>query len=645
MLHCVQHDKFGESRKNISCSLVPSRLCAENVILKFHRETLPRLILKNLRITLVFVLLALLLAACEGETTEPTATPGQRTGAPNLGGGQGANGNNSGTNATSKAPPAPTATSTAVPSPVPTNTPAPTPTAIPPLNKGGNVTGALLNDALTLHPYKQNNASGDQLTALLYAAALTRRDPNPFALLPGAAASWSVNNTALTVTFKLKDNLRWSDGQSLTSSDYLWTYEQLKKPGNTWPYASSAFYSPDNPNSDGIESMTAPDPKTLVVKLHALSYEMAARADVIEPLPRQTWEGKDWNDPAKNPEINKPSVVSGPWKLKEWKQDDHITFAANDASALYPRPNLDSLTFQVIPDSATAMQRLKGGEIDFFRPDAAELSQFEKLPNTQTYRWTPDRPTWQYLGFNFRRAWLQDRALRQAMAYATDRKTILDKLAFGLGRPLYSDVVPWHPYFVPNVPRYDFNLELAQRVLKDAGYTVKDGYLTDRNNIPLPTLKLIYNTPSPLRDGIANQLKQAYGALGIHVEITGLDDGTYQRLLSNPGGDYDLFLGGWTADLDPEQFGAVWDNIPELNSGAYGNEKLTGLYSQAQKEPDSVKRKDLMAQIQRLEAQELPYIYLYADLDVMTASKRVAGFTTTTRGPAGNLYTDWFVVK
>jgi peptide/nickel transport system substrate-binding protein len=507
------------------------------------------------------------------------------------------------------------------------------------------VSGALLYDALTLHPYKRNNESGSQLTSLLYAGTLTRRDPNSLRAIPGAAISWTVNVAALTVTFKLKDGLRWSDGLPITSSDYLWTYEQLRKPENGWPYTANAFYNPSDPRSGGIESMTAPDAKTLVVKLHAVSYDLAARADVIEPLPRQTWENKDWNDPTKNPEINRPSVVSGPWKLQEWKPGEKITFVANENSSLYPRPNLDSLNFQILPDSATALQRLKNGELDFFTPEASEQADFEKLPNVQSYRWTPARPTWQYLGFNFRKPYLQDRSLRQGLAYATDRQTIIDKLAFGLGRPLYSDVVPWHPFFVPNVPRYDFNLEVAQRLLKEAGYTIKDNKLVSQSGTPVPILKLIYNSPSPLREGIAKQLKQAYATLGVQLDILALDSGSYVKLITNPASDYDLFLGGWTTDLDPEQFGEVWQSVPELNNGAYGNEKLTNLYDQTQKEVDTVKRKDLMAQIQRLEAEEQPYIYLYAQLGWLNVSKKVAGFTTTLKGPSANLYTDWFVIK
>lgn len=581
---------------------------------------------------IICLFLSLLLVACSDEpasTNVPELPPGSATASATK----------------TRVPLTATPVGTPTPTAIPTNTPAPTPTAAPPLVKGGNVTGGLINDAVTLHPFKRNNESGQQFLGLLFSASLTRRDANTLAVVPNAAASWNVSRNDLTVTFKLKDNLKWSDGQPLTSADYLWTYEQLKKPENAWPYAASAFANSADANSEGIENITAPDLKTLVVKLKTASFDMVSQADVIEPLPKQIWQGKDWNDAAKNPEINKPSVVSGPWLLKEWKPGERIVFAANPNSSIYPRPNLDTLTFQILPDSATALQRIKSGEIDFFTPEIGEQGKFENLPNVQNYRWTPARTTWQYLGFNFRKPHLQDKALRQAMAYVVDRTTIIEKLASGLGRPLYSDVVSWHPYFVPNVPRYDFNPSEAQKVLREAQYYLSADRLTAKTATALPNLKLVYNGPSALREGIANLIKQSFGTLGITVETSVLDYNNYQSFLTNPASDYDLFLGGWTTDLDPEQFGTVWQNIPQLNNGSFGNEKLTNLYSAAQKEPDAAKRKDLMAQVQRLEAEELPYLYLYAQLGWLNVNKRIAGFTTTPLGPTANLYTDWFAVK
>jgi peptide/nickel transport system substrate-binding protein len=438
--------------------------------------------------------------------------------------------------------------------------------------------------------------------------------------------------------------LKWSDGAPITSSDYLWTYQQLRKPENGWSLAPEALYNPNDPRSAGIESYEAPDPRTLVIKLHAASSDIISRADVIEPLPRQVWEKGDWNDPAKNPQANAPTVVSGPWKLKEWKRGNYITFERNPASTVYPAPRLDSLTFYVVPDSQVALQKVKSGEVDFYTPAASDFAGFARLPNVQAYTWGPGRPTWYFAGFNFRKPALQDKLLRQALAWAVDRQAILEKQAFGLGRLINSSVSPWNPAFNPNTARYELNLAKARDLLKQGGYTVKDGKLTDKTGKVI-SLKLVYNAPSPLYEGLANTLKANFAALGITVELRNFDFSNYNRFLASSEADFDLFLSGWTADYAPENFGDVWRAGLEFNSGSYDNSRLLDMYAKASGEPDATARKEWLDQVQSIEAEDLPYLFLYAELGRMVANKRVAGFATNLLGPGQNLYTDWFVTK
>jgi peptide/nickel transport system substrate-binding protein len=584
--------------------------------------------LKITALSLLLLILPLLVACADeptGQTNTQDTTGDNRNGRP--------------TGSATGAPTVPPATPTYTPLPV---TPTLAPTATPPVVTGGKLSGAVLNDALTLHPYKANNETGQTYLQLLFAASLTKRDPLTFLPAPNAAASWKVNDT--TVTFTLRDGLKWSDGAPITSSDYLWTYQQLRKPENGWSLAPEALYNPNDPRSAGIESYEAPDPRTLVIKLHAASSDIISRADVIEPLPRQVWEKGDWNDPAKNPQANAPTVVSGPWKLKEWKRGNYITFERNPASTVYPAPRLDSLTFYVVPDSQVALQKVKSGEVDFYTPAASDFAGFARLPNVQAYTWGPGRPTWYFAGFNFRKPALQDKLLRQALAWAVDRQAILEKQAFGLGRLINSSVSPWNPAFNPNTARYELNLAKARDLLKQGGYTVKDGKLTDKTGKVI-SLKLVYNAPSPLYEGLANTLKANFAALGITVELRNFDFSNYNRFLASSEADFDLFLSGWTADYAPENFGDVWRAGLEFNSGSYDNSRLLDMYAKASGEPDATARKEWLDQVQSIEAEDLPYLFLYAELGRMVANKRVAGFATNLLGPGQNLYTDWFVTK
>lgn len=515
------------------------------------------------------------------------------------------------------------------------------PTPTPPVVQGGNLTGAVISDALTLHPYKRNNQTGEDFLKLLYAASLTRLNPQTLQPEPAAAASWKIDGN--TVTFTLKEGLKWSDGTPLTSADYLWTYQQARKPENNWPLVQAVFYQPSLPSSNGIESYEAPDPNTILVKLHAASSDMVRQADNIQPLPKHIWQNLDWNA-ATNPQVTAPTVVSGPWKLKTWQPGSSITFERNPNSSVYPAPRLDSLTFKVVADSQVALQKLKAGEIDFYRPSPADFASFAALPNVQTYTWGPAGPTWYFAGFNFRKPYLQDKILRQALDWSLDRRSILQKQGFGLGQLINSDIPPWSPFFNPNTARYDFNLDKAKALLQQAGYSIKDGKLLDKTGKALPALKLVYNAPSPLYEGIANTMKTSFAALGVQVELSNFDSGSYQSYLLNPASDYDIFLSGWTTNFASQDFGQVWSD-PSLNSGAYENGQLLGVYSKAMAETDPAKIKNWLFQSQAIEAEELPYIFLYAEQGLLVTARRVAGFSTNLPGPTQNLYSDWFMAS
>lgn len=597
------------------------------MVSRFHRY-LHRPAKFTLFLLSVVTILALLLTACSAEltATSEAGTPGQIS--------------DQGTPVRNIIPTAPPPTPTYTPLPV-TPTVAPTPT--PPVMVGGTATGAVLNEALTLHPYKANNATGQQYLPLLYSAALTRLDPRTLQPQPAAAERWTVAGT--TVTFTLKQGLKWSDGTPLTSADYLWTYQQAAKPQNGWPLAPAAIFNPDDPNSAGIETYQAPDPRTLVIKLRSFSADLISRADVIEPLPAHIWGSLDWNDPAKNPQINAPSVVSGPWKLKEWQPDNFITFERNLNSSLYPLPRLENLTFRVLPDSQVALQKIKIGEIDFFSPSPADFSSFAQLPEVQAYSWGQARPTWYFAGFNFQKPALQDQSLRQALAWATDYQAILAKQAFGLGRQLNSSLSPWHPAFNPNTARYSLNLAKAKELLKQAGYTLQNNQLVNQAGKAVGPLKLVYNSPSPLYEGLANTLKTNFAALGIGLELRNFDYENYRKFLAGSNADFDLFLSGWRAGYAPENFVDVWQGGRDLNSGSYQNSRLIDIYVKAQNEPDPTRRQEWLDLAQSIEAEDLPYIFLYAEQGRLVANKRLAGFNPGLLGPEQNRYADWFAAK
>ncbi|MEI6045408.1 MAG: ABC transporter substrate-binding protein [Chloroflexota bacterium] len=520
------------------------------------------------------------------------------------------------------------------PTPIALSPPAITATPRPVRAIGGDLISAQEHEAITLQPYGPPDVVSQQYRALLYDAKLLRRNPRTLEWEPNAALAFKYDDSQKAAVFVLRSDIKWSDGQPITAADYLWTYTQALDPGKNWTGAA--------PFTAAIESYVAPDSHTLLVKLRDRYADPFELANFVEPLPKHIWEGRSWSEANQNSEIFGPTVVSGPWLLKEWVRQERITFVRNEASTISPPPYLNSLTFLYLPDSRKALEMLARGELDFYIPPTDRYLEMNDAAKVITYHWNPAMPEWNYLGFNFRRTLPANPAFRQALASLTDRATLINGPGEGLGTPMYSDVPPGHPTFIENIEKYGGGMEQARLLLKEAGYTWRDtdGHLLDPQGHETPELTLVYNSEGSLRGRMALYFQQRLAELGVSLRLVSFDFLNYVSQLKEPPYDYDLFLGGWQApSIDLTRFGQVWQN----NFSGYNDTKLIELYDKAAHEPDETLRLSLLTEIQSFEASELPYLYLYAEEGYLGALFSVGGITEGSLGPFAQRYTDWYV--
>jgi peptide/nickel transport system substrate-binding protein len=247
------------------------------------------------------------------------------------------------------------------------------------------------------------------------------------------------------------------------------------------------------------------------------------------------------------------------------------------------------------------------------------------------------------VGFNLRRPALKDPLVRKAVAYATDRKGIIDSVLFGLGRPLYSPFPQSSWAYNPSVEHYDFDVKKATDLFTQAGYTLNNKKLMkDGQQL---TFKLLYQSASKVSEGIATVMQQQLGDLGIQVSAQALEFQAFLDTIKKEPFDYDLYLGAWSATTEPFYMYQIWSEstIPALNSGAYVNKPVETLFDQSHKEFDQAKRKDLFAQIQTQIVNDEPYVFLYENLQYTGINKRVGGVLVGKLG----LYDmhKWYVTK
>ncbi len=503
--------------------------------------------------------------------------------------------------------------------------------------KGGTLTGATIADLKSFHPFQTTDVPSSNAQAAIYGGtSLTTYDPDSLEIVGYAAQRIEVGTDRKTVTFTLRDNLKWSDGSAVTADDYVWTFEQAKKPENKYPYVE---------NFEPIVSYTAKDPKTIVVVLSDPRTTVVEDADAVVPLPKAVWSKYPWGDPVANPEINKPTVGCGFWKLKEWNKDQSVSYTFND-NFWRGRPNVDTQILRQYGNEQTAYQALKSNEIDYFSPPVANFKEAEGLANITISKWYNVPGQWSFLGYNFRRPALKDPLVRKAISYSVDRQGIIDAVAFGLGKPIYSAFTQDDPVYNPNVEKYEFDPKKSADLFKQAGYTLQNNKLM-KDGQPLKFKLLFGPGTNKVREGIATVVQQQLGDLGAEVEVVPLEFQAFLDTIKKEPYDYDLYVSGWSATINPYYSYQIWSekSIPALNAGAYVNKEVDKLFQDAVVEFDEAKQKQIYFKIQELIANDAPYAFIYNNQSYIGVNKRIGGVRPTRRGVGYNQFADWFIQK
>lgn len=494
---------------------------------------------------------------------------------------------------------------------------------------GGTITQAATAEPASFHPYRAVDAVSAGYQALVYAPGLLRRDPETLEFIPGLAASWSLDPDGLTYTFTLRADARWSDGQPITAEDFRWTYEQASKPEHEYPRRRAL---------EAIAAYEAPDPRTVRVRLKEPLAAGLELADQITPLPRHVWEKLDWNDLEKNQEALFPSVVSGPLRPGDWKRGESLSFVANDHYYL-GRPDFDTFVVRIVKSHAEALELLTTGQVDWASVAPEDLAAARTSDRLVVHTWASATAPWHALMFNLRRARLKDPAVRRGLARAIDRAALVEKAQQGLGQPIFGPFLPGSWALDPDAPRLDSNRERAVQEMVAAGY----GYgLDDRlyGNDGLLELTLLWGpVGNRSRETMATLVQEQLRAFGVEVTLRGLEWSAYLDALTKEPWDWDLALVTWRGTTDPHWLGQLFAEatIPELNSGAYVNKRVDELFAQAGRERDRAARQAAYREVQRLLAEDPPYVFLTMDLAYTAVSRRLAGVKPSPLGIGYNL--------
>ncbi|MGH2992893.1 MAG: ABC transporter substrate-binding protein [Solirubrobacterales bacterium] len=434
----------------------------------------------------------------------------------------------------------------------------------------------------------------------------------------GIVEEWEVSDDRKTVTFNLVPDRKWSDGEPITSEDVKYSLETLGEEGDLFAGYTS-----------NVTSIKTPDDETVVIELKQPDARMIGGL-FIYVLPEHVWGKQSLEDLSGSYQPELPMVGSGPYIVTEFERGRLIRMERNP-NFDGPEPEFDEVQFVKFGTEDAAERALQLGEVEIIAE--VQPTTFERLgeqPNVETLRGSS--PSYTELAFNmcseqdcpdaqFNPA-VQDKTVRQAIAYAIDRERVNQISALGTSF-VGNGILPSFYKSFYEVPEEDYtpqDIELANQMLDDAGWEQSgdgprtkgdqelsfDLYVRSESQSDIQASKLI----AEMADEIGVEFNVQVVSVGKLTELT------VRKVDGVPAPEFDTFVWGWGGDpYDPSFLLSLFltEEIGFSSDSFYSNPEYDRLYKQQLREFDTEARKETIQEMVALTQEDLPYIVLTED--------------------------------
>lgn len=458
-----------------------------------------------------------------------------------------------------------------------------------------------------LDPRIGTDAQSERIDELIF-DPLVHRDEH-FNIVPWVAEKWEVPDP-LTYIFHLRHDIRFHDGRTLSSRDVKWTLDSMRDGSLTTLKATTYKL---------VDRVDAPDESTVIVHLSepdvTLLYNVSEGAFGIVPY------GSDKR-------FNRVPIGSGPFRFVLQEPDSQVVLERND-SYWGQHARVERIRFTVVPDATTRALELRKGSADISPSGSLSADMMGALRRERNLEIEQQPGTvLSYLAFNLRDPILKDVRVRQALAYAIDRGTILHYLFGDQGRLADSVLPPQHWAYNGDVAHYPYSPEKANALLDAAGYTRRP----DGTRFHLTMKTSTEETTRLLAAVLQEQLRK----IGIALDIRTFEFATFYSDVTK--GSFQLYSLRWIGgNEDPDIFYYAFhsSSFPpkHANRSYYVNAEMDRLIDAGRSTVDQEKRRQIYAQVQQILARDLPYINLWYFDNVVVHSRRVRNLRPN---PPGN---------
>lgn len=479
---------------------------------------------------------------------------------------------------------------------------------------GGDISEGLVGSPAYLNPIFAYTDTDQDLNRLIYSGLIKYN--NKLETIPDLADRYELSADQKTYTFYLKHNLKWQDGQNLTAADVLFTVNCIQ---------NVDYKSPLAPSFNGVKAEKIDD---YAVKF-TLTQPYAAFLNVMTVgiIPQHIWQDIA-PATAKMAIFNQKPIGSGPFEFKNLVKEKSgliLSYTLEKNKNYYGHvPYLNTVMFKFYPDYESAVEGLDNKEIMnlSFLPNEYlnKISKWDlNLVNVNLAQYTA-------LFFNDKNnSLLSDAKVAQALAYAIDKKKIIDDVLSGQGQVIDGPILPNYLGYDPNITKYDYNPQKALQILTADGWTIDKDLLKQKGK----DLKITLTTvDQPENVKVANLIKDFWTSIGVNVDLQIVSKDKIESDIITPR-NYQVLLYGEIIGYDSDLF-PFWHSsqrsAPGLNLANYSNRKVDQLLEEARQTNDPQVRAAKYRDFQNLLIADMPAIFLFSPDYTYPLSKKIHGF-------------------
>ncbi|WP_236785120.1 MULTISPECIES: glutathione ABC transporter substrate-binding protein [Alteribacter] len=456
---------------------------------------------------------------------------------------------------------------------------------------GGDLTVGIEAEPTSMDPHNTTDGNSATIQSTMM-EGLLRFNEN-MEIVPVLAEDYDYSDDATEITFYLREGVTFHDGTEFNAEAVKENIDFVRDTDNGM--ARSSFFS-------FVEEVIVEDDYTVTIVADepnsAMASYMAHSSAAFKSV-------EELNKKLEDPDYNldrEGAVGTGPFQFVEWRDSEHVVVEKfDDYWNEEEAARVDAITFRPVQEASTRVNMLRTGEVDVITPiptlNAAELENEEDLD-----LYTGSSTDLYYIGMNFQNENYDDLKVRQAMNHAVDKDGLIAQVLDGYGQVADSAIAP-AVYGYAGQSVYEYDLELAQELMDEAGY--EDGFeatLWTRNSTEFLSVA----------EYVAIQLAE----IGIDVEVEAYESGTLFDML-DAGEGTDLWIGRWSPGTGEADYGLrpnfASDRVPPNfnNSGFYVNEELDVMFDDAISTPDEDEAMETYAEIQQVIYEDAPWVFLH----------------------------------